>query len=70
MSGLGGLNKSPDGVVIGLVQLQLADDRDQGRSRGPDQEDLRDGAEGAQKHVDHGSRGLSRIFAARPVDGY
>jgi formamidase len=23
MSGLGGLNKSPDGVVIGLVQLQL-----------------------------------------------
>ncbi|WP_274649579.1 formamidase [Paenibacillus humicola] len=25
MSGLGGLNKSPDGVVIGLVQLQLPD---------------------------------------------
>jgi formamidase len=23
MNGLGGLNKSPDGVVIGLVQLQL-----------------------------------------------
>lgn len=23
MSGLGGLNKAPDGVVIGLVQLQL-----------------------------------------------
>ena len=23
MSGLGGLNKSPDGVVIGLMQLQL-----------------------------------------------
>ncbi len=23
MSGLGGLNKSPDGVVLGLVQLQL-----------------------------------------------
>ncbi len=23
MSGLGGLNKTPDGVVIGLVQLQL-----------------------------------------------
>mgnify|MGYP007001901479 CR=1 FL=1 len=23
MSGLGGLNKSPSGVVIGLVQLQL-----------------------------------------------
>ena len=23
MSGLGGLNKSPDGVVIGVVQLQL-----------------------------------------------
>jgi len=22
MSGLGGLNKSPDGVVLGLVQLQ------------------------------------------------
>ncbi len=25
MSGLGGLNKSPNGVVIGLVQLQLPD---------------------------------------------
>jgi formamidase len=23
MSGLGGLNKSPDGVVLGLAQLQL-----------------------------------------------
>ena len=23
MSGLGGLNKSPQGVVVGLVQLQL-----------------------------------------------
>jgi hypothetical protein len=23
MSGLGGLNKSPDGVVIGLVQIQI-----------------------------------------------
>ena len=23
MNGLGGLNKSPEGVVIGLVQLQL-----------------------------------------------
>ena len=23
MSGLGGLNKSPNGVVVGLVQLQL-----------------------------------------------
>ena len=23
MSGLGGLNKTPEGVVIGLVQLQL-----------------------------------------------
>ncbi|MGG3815711.1 formamidase, partial [Methylorubrum rhodesianum] len=23
MNGLGGLNKSPNGVVIGLVQLQL-----------------------------------------------
>ncbi|HEY9897121.1 MAG TPA: formamidase, partial [Candidatus Sericytochromatia bacterium] len=23
MSGLGGLNKAPDGVVLGLVQLQL-----------------------------------------------
>ena len=25
MSGFGGLNKSPNGVVIGLVQLQLPD---------------------------------------------
>ena len=36
MSGLGGLNKSPNGVVIGLVQLQLPVDRDAGGSRRAD----------------------------------
>ena len=30
MSGLGGLNKTPDGVVIGLVQLQLPTIADKG----------------------------------------
>ena len=68
MSGLGGLNKTPDGVVIGLVQLQLPTSRHEKRFGGADHEDLRDGAEGAQRHVDDGPRGFPRIFAARPVD--
>ena len=33
MSGLGGLNKSPNGVVIGVVQLQLPVVVDAGRPR-------------------------------------
>jgi formamidase len=30
MSGFGGLNKSPSGVVIGLIQLQLPDPKTKG----------------------------------------
>ena len=36
MSGLGGLNKSPNGVVIGLVQLQLPVVETPARPRGAD----------------------------------
>ena len=69
MSGLGGLNKTPDGVVIGLVQLQLpaiAAKSDLAAQT----EKICAMVEKAQGHADHGSCGLSRIFAARAVDGY
>jgi hypothetical protein len=41
MSGLGGLNKSKHGVVIGLVQLQLPNVEDAGRPGGADAAHLR-----------------------------
>ena len=47
MNGLGGLNKSPNGVVIGLVQLQLPVVATQGRSRRADRAHRRDGRQGA-----------------------
>ena len=70
MSGLGGLNKSPNGVVIGLVQLQLpvvVTPADLARA---DRTHRRDGRQGAAQHGDDGSRGVPGIFAARPVDGH
>ena len=70
MNGLGGLNKSPNGVVIGVVQLQLPVVVTPDGPRGADAEDRRDGRQGAPQHGDDGSRRLPRIFAARPVDGH
>ncbi len=56
MSGLGGLNKSPNGVVVGVVQLQLPVVV---TPRGPcraDAKDRGDGRQGAPQHGDDGSR--------------
>ena len=71
MSGLGGLNKSPNGVVIGLVQLQLPVVGDAGRPRAADREDRRHGRpRRAARSPSHGPGGVPRILAARPVDGH
>ena len=47
MSGLGGLNKSPDGVVIGLVQLQLPSSSPRRIWRAQTERICRDGRQGA-----------------------
>ena len=44
MSGLGGLNKAPNGVVIGLIQMQMPCCVDRGRSRAPVRTHLQSGA--------------------------
>ena len=52
MSGLGGLNKAPDGVVIGLVQIQIPVVVDAGRTwRAQTDRDLRAGRQGAAQHA-------------------
>ena len=71
MSGLGGLNKSANGVVIGLVQLQLPVVETPARTRGADASassrwSARRGA--TMRH--DGPRRVPRIRAARPVDGH
>ena len=70
MNGLGGLNKSPNGVVIGLVQLQLPVVVTPADLAAQTQTHRRDGRQGAPQHGDHGPRRLPRICAARPVDGH
>ena len=68
MSGLGGLNKSPAGVVLGMVQLQLPTVSDAARAGGADRTDRGDGRQGAAQHAGHGPGRLPRVCAARPVD--
>ncbi len=46
MSGLSGLNKSPNGVVVGLVQLQLPVTKTKRGPGNPDKESLRHGKVG------------------------
>jgi len=67
MNGLGGLNKSPQGVVIGLVQLQLpvVVPRRPGAS---DRQDRRDGWQ-ARRNLGTMDLVVFRNTAARPVDG-
>ena len=70
MSGLGGLNKAPNGVVLGMVQLQLpvvVTPDDLARA---DRAHRRDGRQGAAQPADHGSRGIPRIRPARALDGH
>ena len=70
MNGLGGLNKSPEGVVIGLVQLQLPVVATKA--------DLARQTERIVYMVGKARRNLGTmdlvvfpgIFAARPVDGH
>ena len=70
MSGLGGLNKTPDGVVIGLVQLQLPTIVNKG--------DLAAQTKKICAMVQKARKTMATmdlvvfpgIFAARPVDGH
>ena len=61
MNGLGGLNKSPDGVVVGVVQLQLPNVVSKDDLSRQTEEDLRHGSEGQGGHADARSRGVSGI---------
>ena len=70
MSGLGGLNKTPDGVVIGLVQLQLPTIVNKGDLAAQTKKICAMVQKARKAHDDHGPCRVSRIFAARPVDGY
>ena len=70
MNGLGGLNKSPNGVVVGVVQLQLPVVVTRDDLAAQTQAHRRDDGQGAPQHGDDGSRRFPRIFAARPVDGH
>jgi hypothetical protein len=70
MSRLGGLNKAPDGIVIGLVQIQnsvVVTPADLARQTDRNLPACR---ECAQEHADHGPRRLPGVRAARAVDGY
>jgi formamidase len=70
MNGLGGLNKSPNGVVAGVVQLQLpivATKADLQRQTARIVEMV---GKARRNMGDDGPRRVSRIFAARPVDGH
>jgi len=70
MSALGGLNKTPNGVVIGLVQLQLPVVVTPGDLAAQTQRIVAMVAKARRKHADHGPRRVPRIRAAWPVDGY
>ena len=70
MTGLGGLNRSPGGVVLGLCQLQLPDRGHQERSRPADRAHLGPGHQGQEGDAHPGSGGVPRVRPARPVDGH
>ena len=70
MNGLGGLNKSPGGVVVGLVQLQnpvvaTPDDLAAQCRRICDLT-----AKARRRNAEHGPGRVPRVLAARPVDGH
>ena len=68
MSGLGGLNKSPAGVVIGMVQLQLPTVTTPVGAGGPDQSDRPSGRQGATQPPRDGPGGVPRVRPARALD--
>ena len=68
MSGLGGLNKSSNGVVVGLVQLQLPVVETPAQLAAQTEAHLRPGRQGAAQPEHDGSRRVPRVRAARAVD--
>ena len=70
MSGLGGLNKSPHGVVVGLVQLQLPVVETPAQLAAQTAAHLRHGGQGAAQPGHDGPGRVPRVLAARPVDGH
>ena len=68
MSGLGGLNKSPNGVVIGLVQLQLPVVKTPEDLAAQTARIVEMVGKAAAQYGHDGPRRLPRIRAARPLD--
>lgn len=70
MTGLGGLNKSPHGVVLGLVQLQLPVVATPADLAAQTERIVAMVGKARRNHADHGARCLSRVLPARAVDGH
>ena len=68
MSGLGGLNKSPSGVVLGLVQLQLPTVTTPAELAAQADRIVGAGGQGPAQPARHGPGRVPRVLAARPVD--
>ena len=68
MSGLGGLNKSPAGVVLGMVQLQLPTVTTPAELAAQTDAHRRDGRQGATQPARHGPGRVPGVLAARAVD--
>ena len=68
MSGLGGLNKSPAGVVIGMVQLQLPTVTTPAELAAQTGRIVDAGRQGAAQPARDGPGGVPRILAARALD--
>ncbi len=68
MSGLGGLNKSRTGVVIGLVQLQLPEVATPGQLQAQTLRVCQLVAKARRQSPGYGSGGFSRILPARSLD--
>ena len=70
MSGLGGLNKSANGVVIGLVQLQLPMVKTPADLAAQTTRIVDMVGKARRNQGDDGPRRVPRVRAARPVDGH
>ena len=70
MNGLGGLNPSPNGVVLGLVQLALPLIETRADITRQTERIVAMVAKARRNMASTGSRGVPGIRPARPVDGY
>ena len=68
MSGLGGLNKSPNGVVVGLVQLQLPVVETPAQLAAQTERIVDMVGKARRNIADHGPGRVPGVLAARPVD--